>query len=94
MGHVSSNEVAKFLWELQLPPLTKDQENNLTDDERANRESLDEHIKKLKNIALRIEHDVMVDFSSLLLWIYIKKFSLTFTLFEFVVHPAESRVLP
>ena len=68
MGHViSSNEVAKFLLELQLPPLTEDQERNLTDDEQANRERLAAQIQKLHNIAIRIEHCAMVGFSSLLL---------------------------
>ena len=63
MGHVDTAEIASLLFALELPPLTKDQENNLTDDERANREKLARHIERLHNIGMRINHCAMVGFS-------------------------------
>ena len=65
MASIDCANLVAFLQNLQLPPLTQEEENQLTEDKRAERERLATHIRQLHNIGLRIDHCAMVCVDSL-----------------------------
>ena len=60
MDYIDCATIQSFLKNLEVPPLTEDEENKLTQDEVAERETLGANIQQLQNIGLQIDHCVMV----------------------------------
>lgn len=52
MGHVTRRDIVYYLFGLEyLPYLTRDEENNLTNDEQASRQAINAKIERLQRIA-------------------------------------------